>query len=122
MYNFLCVGGDKYGCNLFTEGSNGKIVSVDEALESDPSIPLCWSGSYKKSLFDHCIDSSRKFYNLDKDHKVVFLGNPKSYGNRFEQKLFKDCFNSVTPLGNLFLLFARTRVGFRSCSKPTAPC
>ena len=32
-----------------------------------------------------------KFYDLDKDHKVVFLGNPKSYGNRFEQKLFKDC-------------------------------
>ena len=32
-----------------------------------------------------------KFYDLDKDHKVVFLGNPKSYGNRFEQKLFSDC-------------------------------
>ena len=50
MYNFLCVGGNKYGCDLFTEGSNGKIVSVDEALESDPSIPMCWAGSYKKSL------------------------------------------------------------------------
>ena len=32
-----------------------------------------------------------KFYNLDENHKVVFLGNPKSYGNRFEQKLFEDC-------------------------------
>jgi|GEM_PF-2470552 len=32
-----------------------------------------------------------KFYNLDENHKVVFLGNPKSYGNRFEQKLFSDC-------------------------------
>jgi len=32
-----------------------------------------------------------KFYDLDENHKVVFLGNPKSYGNRFEQKLFKDC-------------------------------
>ena len=73
MYNFLCVGGNKHGCNLFTEGSNGKIVSVDEALESDPSIPLCWAGSYKKSLFDHCIDNSRKFYNLDSG----YFGNKK---------------------------------------------
>jgi hypothetical protein len=73
MYNFLCVGGNKYGCDLFTEGSNGKIVSVDEALESDPSIPMCWAGSYKKSLFDHCIDNSRKFYNLDSG----YFGNKK---------------------------------------------
>jgi len=73
MYNFLCVGGNKYGCDLFTEGSNGKIVSVDEALESDPSIPVCWAGSYKNFLFDHCIDNSRKFYNLDSG----YFGNKK---------------------------------------------
>jgi hypothetical protein len=48
MYNFLCVGGDKYGCLQFTEGSNGKIVTVEEALESDPSIPLCWAVHTKK--------------------------------------------------------------------------
>lgn len=32
-----------------------------------------------------------KFYDLDENHKVVFLGNPRSYGNRYEQKLFLDC-------------------------------
>jgi len=74
MYNFLCVGGDKYGCSQFTEGSNGKIVTVEEALESDTSIPLCWAGSYKKLLFDHCIDNSRKFYNLDSG----YFGNKKT--------------------------------------------
>jgi hypothetical protein len=74
MYNFLCVGGDKYGCSWFTAGSNGKIATVEEALESDPSIPLCWAGSYKKLLFDHCIDNSRKFYNLDSG----YFGNKKT--------------------------------------------
>ena len=65
MYNFLCVGGDKYGCSQFTEGSNGKIVTVEEALESDTSIPLCWAGSHKETLYRHCIENNRKFYNLD---------------------------------------------------------
>jgi dipeptidyl aminopeptidase/acylaminoacyl peptidase len=74
MYNFLCVGGDKYGCNAFTEGSNGKIATVTEALESDSSIPLCWAGSHKKLLVDHCIDNSRKFYNLDSG----YFGNKKT--------------------------------------------
>ena len=32
-----------------------------------------------------------KFYDLDENHKVVFLGNPRSYGNHYEQKLFSDC-------------------------------
>ena len=32
-----------------------------------------------------------KFYNLDKNHKVVFAQNPAKYGGgRFEQKLFDD--------------------------------
>ena len=72
MYNFLCVGGDKYGCGRFSTGSNGKIVSVEEALDN-VDIPLCWAGSYKKLLFDHCIDNSRKFYNLDSG----YFGNTK---------------------------------------------
>ncbi len=32
-----------------------------------------------------------KFYQLDKNHKVVFLGNPHNYGNRYKHKLFSDC-------------------------------
>ncbi len=73
MFNFLCVGGDKYGCEAFTIGSNGKTVSIEEALASDYNIPLCWAGSYKKLLLDHCVDNSRKFYNLDSG----YFGNKK---------------------------------------------
>jgi hypothetical protein len=73
MYNFLCVGGDKYGCSLFTDGSNGKIVTVREALESDYNIPLCWAGSHKETLYRHCIENNRKFYNLD----TGYFGNTK---------------------------------------------
>lgn len=72
MYNFLCVGGSKYGCDLFTEGSNGKIVTVEEAL-SDTSLPLCWAGSHKETLYHHCIENDRKFYNLD----TGYFGNVK---------------------------------------------
>jgi hypothetical protein len=72
MYNFLCVGGDKYGCGGFSAGSNGKIVSVEEALD-DIDIPLCWAGSHKETLFRHCIENNRKFYNLD----TGYFGNTK---------------------------------------------
>jgi len=64
MHNFFCVGGAKYGCELFSNGSNGKIVTVDEAL-SDLSLLLCWAGSHKEVLYQHCIENNRKFYNLD---------------------------------------------------------
>ena len=73
MYNFFCVGGDRYGCDLFTEGSNGKIVTPDEALESDTSIPLCWAGSYKELLYHHCVEKKRTFFNLD----TGYFGNTK---------------------------------------------
>ena len=72
MYNFLCVGGGKYGCDLFTAGSYGKIVDVQEAL-SDTSLPLCWAGSHKETLYQHCIENNRKFYNLD----TGYFGNTK---------------------------------------------
>ena len=73
MINFLCVGGNKYGCDSFTKGSNGKIVSVDEALNSDPSIPLCWAGSHKETLYYHCLEKKRNFFNLD----TGYFGNTK---------------------------------------------
>ena len=61
MVNFFCVGGEKYGCSEFTEGSNGKIVTVEQALESDPSIPLCWAGSHKELLYHHCVEKREPF-------------------------------------------------------------
>lgn len=70
--NFLCVGGDKYGCDLFTLGSNGKIVDVQTAL-SNVNIPLCWAGSHKEILYRHCLENNRKFYNLDSG----YFGNIK---------------------------------------------
>ena len=72
MYNFLCVGGDKYGCSGFSTGSNGKIVSVEEALDNI-NIPLCWAGSHKETLYRHSIENNRKFYNLD----TGYFGNTK---------------------------------------------
>jgi hypothetical protein len=73
VYNFYCIGGDKYGCDSFTEGSNGKLVSAEEALESDPSIPLCWAGSHKEVLYYHCLEKNRSFFNLD----TGYFGNTK---------------------------------------------
>ena len=70
--NFLCVGGDKYGCNLFANGSNGTIVDVETAL-LHTSIPLCWAGSHKQTLYKHCVEHNRKFYNLD----TGYFGNIK---------------------------------------------
>jgi hypothetical protein len=61
MINFLCVGGDKYGCSEFVLGSNGKIVTVEEALDSDPAIPLCWAGSHKELLYHHCLEKREIF-------------------------------------------------------------
>ncbi len=72
MHNFLCVGGEKYGCEMFTRGSNGKIVTVEEAF-SELSLPLCWAGSHKEVLYQHCIENQRKFFNLD----TGYFGNVK---------------------------------------------
>ena len=70
--NFVCVGSAKYGCDAFTQGSNGKLVDADTAL-SDISVPLCWAGSHKETLYKHCIENERKFYNLD----TGYFGNVK---------------------------------------------
>jgi hypothetical protein len=72
MHNFFCVGGAKYGCELFSNGSNGKIVTVEEAY-SNLLLPLCWAGSHKELLYQHCIENDRKFYNLD----TGYFGNIK---------------------------------------------
>jgi hypothetical protein len=73
MYNFFCVGGDSYGCSEFTEGSGGKIVTVEEALASDTDTPLCWAGAHSVLLLEHCRNNNRKFYNLD----TGYFGNVK---------------------------------------------
>ena len=54
IYNFLSVGRDRYGIDLFTNGSNGNMVDVDTAL-SNVSIPLCWAGSHKILLHQQSI-------------------------------------------------------------------
>jgi hypothetical protein len=72
MHNFFCIGGSKYGCELFTNGSNGKIITAEEAF-SNLSVPLCWAGSHKELLYQHCIENDRKFYNLD----TGYFGNIK---------------------------------------------
>ena len=70
--NFLCVGGAKYGCDLFTQGSGGQIADVATAL-SNTSLPLCWAGSHKETLYRHCVENNIKFYNLD----TGYFGNVK---------------------------------------------
>lgn len=93
MINFLCVGGDKYGCEDFTKGSNGKIVSVEEALDSDPSIPLCWAGSHKELLYHHCLEKKRTFFNLD----TGYFGNTKRKDIvRVSVNNFQNC-NPIIP-------------------------
>lgn len=89
MYNFLTVGGDKYGAKSFTIGSNGKIVSVQEALDNI-SLPLCWAGNYKITLLNHCQKNNLKFYNLD----TGYFGNfkRKEY-KRISINAFQDLTN-----------------------------
>lgn len=70
--NFFCVGGAKYGCDLFVNGSKGKLVDIATAL-SNTTIPLCWAGAHKETLYRHCIEQNRKFYNLD----TGYFGNKK---------------------------------------------
>jgi len=90
MHNFFCVGGEKYGCELFTNGSNGKIATVDEAL-SDLSLPLCWAGFFKPQWLEICKKHNLKFYNLDSGY----------FGNKKRKTIFRlsiNNFQNVTPI------------------------
>lgn len=92
MFNFLSVGGSKYGVELFTQGSNGKIVSVEEALENK-EIPLCWAGSHKETLRDHCYKFNLDFFNLD----TGYFGNKKTKDVvRLTKNNFQDNFPIVS--------------------------
>lgn len=72
MYNFLTIGRDRYGVDAFTFGSNGRFVTLEEAF-SNFTIPMCWAGSYKVLLQEHCEKNQIKYYNLDSG----YLGNKK---------------------------------------------
>lgn len=101
MYNFYCVGGEKYGCTAFSNGSNGKIVTVDEAL-IDTSLPLCWAGSHKETLYNHCKSNNRTFYNLDSG----YFGNTKRKNViRVSLNNFQDCQSIVETKNNRLDLF-----------------
>lgn len=92
MYNFLAVGGEKYGVSDFTLGSHGKIVSVEEALINF-NLPLCWAGNYKITLLKHCRNNNIKFYNLDSG----YFGNAKSkIYRRVSINDFQDCNDIVS--------------------------
>lgn len=73
MYNFLSIGNDRYGVESFTLGSNGKFVTLQEAL-NNTIVPLCWAGSHKITLLNHCKEKNLKFYNLDSG----YFGNGKT--------------------------------------------
>lgn len=84
--NFLSFGNEKYGVNAFTVGGDGKVVTVEEALENK-SLPLCWAGRYKKTLHTHCKNHNLNFYNLDSAYfstsklKTYFRVSKNSYQN-----------------------------------------
>lgn len=88
IYNFLSVGRDRYGIDFFTSGSNGNMVDVEMAL-SNISIPLCWAGSHKRLLHQHCIENKRKFYNLDTGY----------FGNTKRKELIRISINNLQDQG-----------------------
>lgn len=87
MYNFFSIGKDKYGVESFTKGSNGKFVTLEEAL-TNTSVPLCWAGSHKNTLLNHCKKHNIKYYNLDSG----YFGNTKAkIYKRVSTNSFYDC-------------------------------
>lgn len=89
-YNFLSVGGAKYGVQSFTIGGGGKIVSVEEALQNF-TLPLCWAGNYKLALYEHCIKHNITFYNLD----TGYFGNTK---RKEYKRVTLNAFQDVGPI------------------------
>jgi hypothetical protein len=73
-----------------------KILVIDE-FNVDGSTNFTMFRDFVNARPDSADQSMRqifykgKFYNLTDKHKVVFLGNPHNYGNRYKHKLFSDC-------------------------------
>jgi energy-coupling factor transporter ATP-binding protein EcfA2 len=100
--NGLKASGD---VKIFNELSNFQKFARDQSLQikilviDEYNTDFSTSFSMFRDFADNQsgIESQRgifykgEFYELSENHKVVFLGNPHNYGNRYKQKLFDDC-------------------------------
>jgi len=69
-----------------------KILVIDEFnVDGSTHFTMFRDLANNPTTFPQTIFHDGKSYELDKNHKVVFIGNPPNYGNRFKQKLFEDC-------------------------------
>ena len=69
-----------------------KILVIDEFnVDGSTNFTMFRDLANNPKTFPQTIFHDGKSYELDASHKVVFLGNPPNYGNRFKQKLFEDC-------------------------------
>jgi len=72
--------------------SKTKILVIDEFnVDGSTNFTMFRDLANNPTTFPQTIFHDGKSYELDASHKVVFLGNPPNYGNRFKQKLFEDC-------------------------------
>ena len=78
------------------ESDKIKILVIDE-FNVDGSTNFTMFRDFVNAKTNPADQSARKifykgkFYQLSEKHKVVFLGNPHNYGNRYKHKLFSDC-------------------------------
>jgi hypothetical protein len=69
-----------------------KILVIDEFnVDGSTNFTLFRDLANNPTQFPREIFHDGKSVTLTENHKVVFLGNPPNYGNRFTQKLFEDC-------------------------------
>lgn len=69
-----------------------KILVIDEFnVDGSTNFTLFRDLANNPKQFPQTIFHDRRSFTLTENHKVVFLGNPPNYGNRFSQKLFEDC-------------------------------
>ncbi len=68
-----------------------KILVIDEFNIDDTHFTLFRDLANNPKKFPQEIFHDGKSFTLTQNHKVVFLGNPPNYGNRYKQKLFEDC-------------------------------
>ena len=69
-----------------------KILVIDEFnVDGSTNFTLFRDLANNPNKFPQTIFHDGKSVTLTEKHKVVFLGNPPNYGNRYSQKLFEDC-------------------------------
>ena len=69
-----------------------KILVIDEFnVDGSTNFTMFRDLANNPKQFPQTIFHDGKSVTLTEKHKVVFLGNPPNYGNRYSQKLFEDC-------------------------------